>query len=91
MPIPLDAPQVLDREFLEVRARLLQIAAALDRLERAEGSVEGDPRLARIRQSLEILAGDDADRAEKIQLLFSRAYDENWRRAFGISSNGHAG
>ena len=32
MPIPLDAPEVLNREFLEVRARLLHLAAALDRL-----------------------------------------------------------
>src|SRR5438034_97857 len=31
MPIPLDAPEVLNREFPEIRARLLQLAAALDR------------------------------------------------------------
>ena len=31
MPIPLDAPEVLDREFLEVRARLLQVAAVVGR------------------------------------------------------------
>jgi hypothetical protein len=85
MPIPLDAAEVLNREFLEVRARLLHIAASLDRLDRAEGSVEGDSRLEKIRQALEILSGDEADRAEKIQLLFSRAYEPNWMSALESS------
>ncbi len=78
MPIPLDASEVLNREFLEIRARLLHLAASLDRLDRAEGSVAGDDRLEKIRQGLALLASDDADRAEKIQLLFSRPYDEDW-------------
>ena len=30
MPIPLDAPEVLNREFLEVRAKILEIAAVID-------------------------------------------------------------
>jgi hypothetical protein len=81
MPIPLDAPEVLDREFLEIRARLLHIAASLDRLDRAEGSVADDPRLEKIRRSLAILARDHADRAEEIQLLFSRPYEANWQAA----------
>ena len=79
MSIPLDAADVLDREFLEIRARLLHIAASLDRLGRAEGTVEGDPRLDAIRQSLAILSGPDEERAEQIQLLFSRAYDADWK------------
>jgi hypothetical protein len=81
MPIPLDAPEVLDREFLEIRARLLHIAASLDRLDRADGNCAGDPRLEKIRASLAILADDDANRAEKIQLLFSRPYDAHWKTA----------
>ena len=79
MPIPLDAPEVLNREFLEIRARLLHIAASLDRMDRADGSVAGDPRLDAIRRALAILADDDAERAEKIQLLFSRTYDADWQ------------
>ncbi len=82
MPIPLDAPEVLNREFLEIRARLLQIAASLDRLDRAKGSVTGDPRLQTIRQTLAILADSRTDRAEKIQLLFSRPYEADWKAAF---------
>lgn len=81
MPIPLDAPEVLEREFLEIRARLLHIAAALDRLDRAEGTVAGDPRLEKIRRSLAVLSADEDGRAEKIQMLFSRSYDANWKAA----------
>ena len=84
MPIPLDAPEVLNREFLEIRARLLQIAASLDRMDRAKGSVVGDPRLQKIRESLAILAASEADRAEKIQLLFSRPYESEWKAAFKL-------
>jgi hypothetical protein len=80
--MPLNAPEVLDREFLEVRARLLQVAASLDRLDRAAGSVTGDARLAGIAKALEILATRGPDRAEKIQLIFSRAYDRDWLARF---------
>ena len=88
MPIPLDAAEVLNREFLEIRARLLHLAASLDRLDRAEGVVTGDPRLAKIRQGLEILGGDEAERAERIQLLFSRPYDANWVKSLGVERRG---
>jgi hypothetical protein len=84
MPIPLDAAEVLNREFLEIRARLLHLAASLDRLDRAEGTVSDDPRLAKVRDGLEILGGDEADRAERIQLLFSRPYDSNWVKSLGV-------
>jgi hypothetical protein len=80
MPIPLDAAEVLNREFLEIRARLLHIAASLDRLDRAEGDLKGDPRPELIRRALAILAEQEPERAEKIQLLFSRSYDANWKK-----------
>ena len=79
MPIPLDAPEVLEREFLGVRARLLEVGAALDRIDRAEGRVDADRRMALIRQALDVLGGADRDRAEQIQLLFSLDYDDGWQ------------
>jgi hypothetical protein len=82
MSIPLDAPQVLDREFLEIRARLLQVAASLDRLDRAEGSVAADARLQKIHEALAILASAGEDRAERIQLTFSRPYEAHWKIVF---------
>ena len=50
MPPLLSAPEVLNREFLEIRCKILELAAAFDRLERADGSLNDDPRLARLRQ-----------------------------------------
>ena len=82
MPIPLDAPEVLEREFLEIRARLLQVAASLDRLARAEGNVSADKRLQQLAAAFEILASSGNDRAERIQLVFSRPYDAQWKPAF---------
>jgi len=79
MPTPLAAAEILDREFLTARAKLIDLAAVLDRLDRADGAVADDSRLDSIRQSLQILAGDQPDRAERIQLLFSLPYREGWR------------
>ena len=77
MPIPLDAPEVLSREFPEIRARLLQLAAALDRMDRAAGTPEADARRQKIREALAILLDDAAaNRAERLQLLFSLPYDD---------------
>ncbi|MBI3838724.1 MAG: hypothetical protein HY288_12425 [Planctomycetia bacterium] len=82
MPIPLDGPEVLNREFLEIRARLLQIAASLDRMDRAAGTVRSDGRLQQIQRALAILQGSAADRVEQIQLVFSRPYEANWKATF---------
>lgn len=87
MSIPLDAPEVLNREFLEIRARLLQVAASLDRMDRSAGSVENDVRLQQIQQALAILQSRGADRAERIQLVFSRPYEPHWKTLFGRASS----
>jgi hypothetical protein len=76
---PLSAADALDRYFLEARARLLDLAAILDRIERGD-SVPSDPRLARIREALTILQGTGTDRAERIQQVFSLAYEATWER-----------
>lgn len=74
---PVVAAEVLERGFLECRARLLELAAFLDRIDRGGGIADG--RLTAIRQALEILREQNvADRAERIQLLFSRRYQANW-------------
>ena len=79
------APEILDKVFLEVRCKLLEIAASLDRLDRAEGSIEDDPRPARIRQALAVLEGRQPDRAEQIQLIFSLPYEQEWQATFGLT------
>ena len=82
MTTVLSAADVLDREFLGVRAKLIEIAAVLDRIDRASGSVDEDPRLADVRRSLELLAGDRSDRAEQIQSFFSLPYQDNWKSEY---------
>jgi hypothetical protein len=78
------APQLLNRDFLEIRAKILELAAALDRLDRGEGNVDDDPRLALIHGGLNILLDGDPHRAERMQLLFSQPYEEGWRKRLGI-------
>jgi len=86
MNVPVNASELLNREFLEIRARLLQVAAALDRLDRAQGDVSRDKRRTDIDKALRILADRSADRAERLQLNFSLPYDENWKSTFGLSN-----
>jgi hypothetical protein len=78
------ATEVLDREFLEIRAKVLALAAAFDRLDRAAGDGQEDPRLVQLRQAVDLLREPRSDRAEQVQLLFSRAYQPDWRTQFGI-------
>jgi hypothetical protein len=82
----MNSNQILDREFLVIRAKLLEVGAALDRLERAEGDVSNDHRLQLIRDAIELVASDGPHRAERIQLLFSREYDEAWQEKFELTS-----
>jgi hypothetical protein len=78
------ASEVLQREFLPLRGKLIEVAAALDRLARAEGSLADDPRMHQVRRSLEILSGtaQGADRAEQVQMAFSLPYEAGWRESF---------
>lgn len=84
MPQAMPASAVLDREFLEIRAKVLEIAASLDRLERGEGSVQKDDRYNLIQQGLRILQETEEGRAERVQLLFSQPYETEWREQMGV-------
>jgi hypothetical protein len=83
-----DAAAVLDRDFLDVRGKILEVAAALDRLDRSPSPHQGDApdrRLAQLHQALEALLIPDADRAETIQRIFSIDYHPDWRERFGLT------
>jgi hypothetical protein len=79
MPHTVTAAQVLDREFLTIRCKLLEVAAALDRIERGQGSAASDPRMEKIRATLAVLGKDGGQRAEQLQLIFSLPYEPAWR------------
>ena len=61
--------QLLDLYYLEARSKLIDIAAFLDRLDRAEG--EADFRLAAFKQALGELGRADGRRAEQVLLSLS--------------------
>ena len=79
---PLPSRTALDAYFLEARSKLLDLAGILDRIDRGGGNAEvgGDPRLARIREALQMLREENDGRAEQIQRIFSLDYDPNWQR-----------
>jgi hypothetical protein len=82
MPAVQSATDAFNRDFLEVRAKLLEVAAAFDRWDRAEGSISGDHRIAQIRAALAVLGDDEPHRAERLQLVFSLPYEANWKQDF---------
>lgn len=83
-----DAAVVFDRDFLEVRSKILEVAATLDRLDRAPHThapgETPDRRLAQLRQALEALLEPGPGRAETIQRIFSLEYDPEWRERNGL-------
>ena len=72
------AGRTLDRELLSVRARILELAAALDRIDRDPGG-GADRRMESIQASLAILREIAPNRAERVQLAFSLPYLDAWR------------
>ena len=73
---------VLNGDYLEVRCHLIGIAATLDRIDRAgpASDVGDDPRLTGLHAAARALVDGKPDRARRLQMIFSDAYDENWRK-----------
>ncbi len=65
----LNRTQVLDLYFLDARCKLIEIAAFLDRVERAPG--DADFRLDALRSALQHLGANQPSRAEQVLLAFS--------------------
>lgn len=74
---------VVDREYLELRAKVLEIAASFDRINRATG--KPDSRLEKIHAGISILSDSESDKAKRVQELFSQDYDSEWRQRFNLS------
>ncbi len=75
------ATEVLDRNFLEMRCKLIEVAAAMDRVDRGQdvAAVAKDPRMSRLRKAIAALGGDGPGRAEKLQMVFSLDYEPDWQ------------
>ena len=78
------AAAVFDQEFLPIRAKLLEVAASLDRFGRAKGTTKTDARMQKIHEAISTLLQTHNDRAEQLQLIFSRPYDDDWLEKFAI-------
>ena len=70
------ARKILDAQFLEMRWRVLSLAADFDRIERAVGGAQAlasDPRVNDLRTALRHIAGESAGagRAAFVQNLLS--------------------
>lgn len=75
IPVPMTRRQVVDAYFMEHRARVLDLAAFLDRVDRAQpgpGEPAGDDfRLAALRQAVAILGDGAPARARRVLELLS--------------------
>ncbi|SMP47148.1 hypothetical protein SAMN06265222_102249 [Neorhodopirellula lusitana] len=84
------AETVLNESYLETRAKLLEVAAVLDRIDRSASTsgtplpADGQQARGKLIGAVEILLQDTPNRAEKIQQLFSREYDPAWRQTLGL-------
>ena len=78
----MNAEQILERQFLEMRCGLLDLAASFDRIGRAEAAdaLFNDQRMKLLTEGIKILSGDSNNRAEQLQMLFSDDYVEGWNR-----------
>lgn len=76
----------LEREFLPIRAKILEIASALDRIQRTSGEETAGPRWEQLQAGINLLFSTEPERAEQVQLLFSRTYEQDWREQMQISA-----
>ncbi|MEQ1825081.1 MAG: hypothetical protein ABL921_04020 [Pirellula sp.] len=78
------ARQVVADEFLIARAKILELAATLDRIERSSGDTEDSKQMNLLIQGMNILCDDEVDKAKRVQLLMSRDYDPEWQRNLNV-------
>jgi hypothetical protein len=85
-----DAIEVLERDFLDARCKILEVAAILDRIDRAPArhGAHPDARMGHLRQALDALLEAGPGRAETIQRIFSREFDPTWRQTMKVRPPG---
>ena len=73
LDVPKTSKELLDMYFLYARSQMLETAAILDRIERAEGGAKAmdDHRLKKLRGVCDILKNGRGNRAEQFLMLFS--------------------
>ena len=86
----LTATEILDLYFIENRARLMDIASFLDRIDRYNGAEEArnDFRYRALARALQLLTGENGERTTAIQLAFSDPTSEPLESAVGLKAFG---
>lgn len=82
---PAPRSKVIEQYFIEHRAKVLDIAAFLDRLDRSNDDLgKEDFRIAALRASIGILLDGKADRARRVLDLFSDPTEQPIESAAGM-------
>jgi len=94
--------QILQSDYLIARAKVIEVAAVLDRIDRAvestnhvvnpsdslnTESVYQDPAYQKIQAAIAILRDSDKEKTRRIQELLSRAYVADWMEQFKLPTN----
>jgi hypothetical protein len=85
---PLEQSEIIDLYFLEHRAKLLDIAAFLDRMDRAQNLSPGkkDYRMKSIEKSLQVLMDGQTKRVARILDIFSDQTAAPSKSAAGVKA-----
>ena len=86
---PLPPKEIADLYFLDARSKLIEIAAFLDRYERAAAAQKNagapsDYRIESLRKAIKLLADDSPGKAKAVQMIFSDPTDEPLESAAGL-------
>ncbi len=83
---PMSCKQTIDAYFMEHRAKLLDIAAFLDRIDRSasEASETEDFRMAAFKSALDVLSDSEPQRAKRVLEVFSDPSSEPIESAAGM-------
>jgi hypothetical protein len=83
---PISGKEVIDTYFIENRARLLDIAAFLDRIDRTRNPEVGksDFRYKSFKRGLKILLESEGNRTKALQINFSDLSKEPRKSAAGL-------
>ncbi len=88
-PSPLTRSELIDEYFIENRTKVLDLAAFLDRLDRAEHPPrEGEFRMEAFSEALGELTGSAPGRLDRIQMILSDPTTKPVERLTGKSARG---
>jgi len=94
--------QILQSDYLIARAKVIEVAAMLDRIDRAVDStiqvdnpsdfsktesIYQDIAYQKIQAAIAILMDSDKEKTRRIQELLSRAYVADWMEQFKLPTN----